>query len=154
MALTEAGDIRGILEASRVVAATIPGIVSAYATTATVPPDDLKLPAVMQHAALADVDPSVISYTPSQEIVDHNFVLDVMVTRSKDLQEDQEAAMPFIPLVLKTYREQFKLGEAAVIHRCRPTGYRFVTVTYGDKTFFAVRFTMQVHAKTGVRLRA
>jgi hypothetical protein len=149
--ITEAGDILGLLQASRTVVATVPGIVAAYVLTPTIGPDALKLPAAMQHVAIDDVEPTEISYTASQEQVDHRFVLDVLVKRSVDLRADQEAAMPFIPLVLKAYRENAKLGEP-IVQYCQPINERMLTVTLGKETYFAIRFQMAAKLKQGVTI--
>ena len=154
MAITDAGDILAILEGSRAVAAAIPGMVSAYVLTPTVGPDELKLPAAMQHLSIQGVEPSEIDYSASQEIVDHTWLLDVLVARSGKEQEDVEAAAPFIPLVLKAYRENLALGCAPVVHRSGPVSYQLVTVALGADTYMAVRFVMRAHAKTGVTMAA
>lgn len=152
MAITDAGDIASILEGSRDVIAAVDGIVSAYVLTPTVGPDALKLPAAMQHIAVDGVDPSPITYSASQEIVDHMWFLDVLVQRSVDLRGDTEAAMPFVPKVLKAYRENLAVGCAPIVHRCGPTSYRMTTVALGVETYFAIRFVMEAHAKAGVAM--
>jgi len=154
VAITDAGDIMAILEGSRAVAAAIPGMASAYVLTPTVGPDQLKLPSAIQHLAVQGIEPAEIDYSASQEIVDHFWLLDVLVARSGDLQGDTEAAAPFIPKVLQAYREQMALGCAPVVHRSGPTSYQLVTVALGAETYMAVRFVMRAHAKAGVTLAA
>lgn len=153
MSVTQAGDILGILEASRDVIKAVAGITSAWVLTATVPPDDIHLPAAVQHISLDDLEASSIEYTPSQEIVTHRWALDVYAReRSNDLYADQVAAMAFVPLVLAAYRSNITLGAGPAVQRCLPASYRFITAAYGSRTFFGIRFLMEAKAKRPVSI--
>lgn len=151
MAVTNAGDILGILDASRAVVATVTGVNSAYVLTPNQPPADASLPAAVQtifDQALSEAD---IQYTASQEQVDHEWFLDLLIKRSGDIQDDAKDALPFIPLVLEAYRQNLTLG-TAVVRDCRPRSYQIVGLTQGTNTYLAVRFRMQAKAKTAVAL--
>lgn len=151
MAVTDAGDILGILDASRVVVSGVAGVNSAYILTPNQPPTDASLPAAVQTIFDQGLGESVITYTASQEQVDHEWYLDLLIKRSGDVQDDAKDALPFIPLVLEAYRENLTLGTAAV-RDCRPRSYQIVGVSHGTNTYLAVRFHMMAKAKTAVAL--
>ena len=154
MSVTQAGDILGILEASRDVLAGIDGILSAWVLTPTVGPDDpLMLPAAMQHISLDELEPHSITYATSLEVIDYQWIVDIVVPRTNDLRADQEAVMAFVPKVTEAYREHITLG-TAVVKRCLPVNFRLVTVTLGKETYFAGRFRIQAHAKHAVEIRS
>lgn len=152
MAVTAAGDIAGVLAAGAALNATIAGIASSWELTPTIPPESVSLPAAMQHISLDELEPSTVTYTASQEVVNHAYVLDILVERTNDLQADIRAAMAFVPLVLAAYRENITLGQTPIVHRVMPQSYRLVTITLGDRTCMAVRFRMQAHCKQAVSI--
>ena len=151
MAVTNAGDILGILDASRAVVAGVAGVNSAYVLTPNQPPSDASLPAAIQTIFDQALGESEITYTASQEQVDHEWYLDLLIKRSGDIQDDAKDALPFIPLVLEAYRENLTLGTSAV-RDCHPRSYQIVGVTHGTNTYLAVRFRMVAKAKTAVAL--
>jgi hypothetical protein len=153
MSVTQAGDIAGIVAASRNVIAGVDGIASAFVLTTTVPPEDVHLPAAVQHISLDDLEPASIEYLTQQEVITHRWALDVYaVERSGDLYADQVTAMAFVPKVLAAYRSNMTLGAGPAVQRCLPTSYRFITASYGSRTFFGIRFQMEAKAKRPVTI--
>lgn len=153
MAVTSAGDLDGVLTAAAALNATITGINSSWKTTPTIGPDDaLTIPAAMHHISADDLEPSTVEYDASKEIVNHHYILDILIQRTNDLQADAGAAMAFVPKVLAAYRGNITLGETPIVHRVLPQSFRFVTVTLGQETYYAVRFRMQAHCKQAVTI--
>ena len=150
MAITAAGDIKGILAASAVVAAGISGVVKVYEKAGELAATDVSLPAIVQTVVAPDLPQGRIEHLVGQEVVNHTWYLDLLIDRAGDLYAEQDAAMPFVPLVLAAYRNNIHLGEPAFVSRCLPQSYRFIVVTHGSNSFFAVRFLMQCKAKAKV----
>jgi|SRR6188768_2331093 hypothetical protein len=151
MAVNDAGDILGILDASRAVLAGVAGINSAYVLSPNQPPTDASLPAAIQTVFDQALSESEITYTAAQEQINHEWFLDLLIKRSGDIQEDARDALPFIPLVLAAYREHLTLG-TNVVRDCHPASYQIVGLTHGTNTYLAVRFRMSAKAKTAVAL--
>ena len=146
MAITAAGDIKGILAASAAVAAGISGVVKVYEKVGEIAATDASLPAVIQDVTAPDLPVSRIDHTASHEIVDHYWYLYLLVDRAGDLYAEQDAAMPFIPLVMARYRSNVQLGEPMAVARCLPESSRIVVVSFGTQSFLSARFLM--HAKS------
>lgn len=148
MAITSAGDIAGIIAASATVAGTIAGVEKVYDKVGEIPPTDgaNDLPAILQSITGVDLPQGRITTLNGHEQVDHYWYLDLLIGRSGDIHAEQEAAMPFIPLVLAAYRSNFNLGHRLIVDRCYPQTFRTITLSFGDQAFFAIRFLM--HCKT------
>lgn len=152
MAITSAGDLKGIVEASAVVAAGIAGVQKVYDKVGEIPPDDSpsNLPAVMQSVVGIDLPQGRIETLNNHELVHHYWYLDLLVNRSGDIYAEQDAAAPYLPLVLAAFRQNFNLGNRIIVDRCFPETYRFVTIDAGDHRFFGIRFLMHCRANWGV----
>lgn len=151
MAITDAGDLKGMMVASAAIVKTITGVKSVYDMAGEIPAsdDDADLPALSQTATGADLPPARIEQMNNQQAVNHYWYLDLLINRGGDLHAEQEAAMPFIPLVLAKFRKNIDLGSPYVA-MCQVESYRFVTISHGAQAFFAVRFLIHCRGKMAV----
>lgn len=146
MAITSAGDIKGIMNAAGAIAATIAGVQKLYEKVGEIPPDDVNLPAILQSVTGADLPPARIVTLNNHEEFHHYWYMDLLVERAGDIYAEQDTALPFIPLVTAKFRANFNLGNRLIVDRCFPESYRVVVITAGANQFLGIRFLM--HART------
>lgn len=149
MAITSAGDIKGMTEASAAIVATITGVAKVYDRVGELPPDDspANLPAIIQSAVGPDLPAGRVETLNGHEVVHHYWYLDLLIARAGDIHAEQAVAMPFVPLVFAKFHANFNLGNRLIVERCFPQNYRLVVIDAGDHRFFGVRFLIHCRAK-------
>jgi hypothetical protein len=153
MAITSAGDINGIVNAAATIGATITGVQAVYEKVGEIPPDDaaLKLPAILQSLTDPDLPAGRVEVGGvDKEVFHHYWHFYLLVKRGGDLYAEQDAAMPFVPLVKAKFNANRHLGNRLIVDYCQVEGYRFVIVSFGENQFFAVRFLMHARASWAV----
>lgn len=153
MAVTSASDIAGIIDASATLAATITGIKRVYDRVGEIPPvvGANDLPAILQSVTASDLPPATHNYSVGSEYITHYWYLDVLVHREGDTHAEQAALMPFIPLVRAKFVANVQLNQPQYVRECLPQNHRFITLTFGDEAFAAVRFLMRCRASSPVQ---
>jgi hypothetical protein len=149
MAIASAGDIKGIMNAAAAIGATITGVQTSYEKAGEIPPSDDAddLPAILQSVTGADLPAGRIGPDGiDRQVFHHYWYFDLLVKRSGDIYAEQDAAMPFVPLVVEKFNANRHLGNRIIVDYCLVENYRFVILSAGETQFFTIRFLM--HART------
>jgi hypothetical protein len=150
MAITSAGDLKGMISAAATIAGTITGIQRTYDKAGEIPASDAHLPAIVQTITAPDLPPIRVEHMISQQAVNHYWYMDVLINRGGDLYAEQDAALPFIPLILAKFNANIDLGYPTFVAMCKPESFRFVILSHGDQAFFTLRTLMHCRGKSAV----